>query len=136
LLLARKTWLPQDWARLALGEQHLITAAAAAVVAVCSLHILVDEGSGYLDQPWSGSSATGTSKRILALVRKDRMIAQNTASLCGTTMSTMPLRDLVTALAVKDVSEDLRDAIEDEVLVLQECTKILHDAAASLSARL
>ena len=51
-------------------------------------------------------------------------------------MSTMPLRDLVTALAVKDVSEDLRDAIEDEVLVLQECTKILHDAAASLSARL
>jgi hypothetical protein len=48
----------------------------------------------------------------------------------------MPLRDLVTALAAEDVSEDLRDSIEDEVLALQECTKILHDAAASLSARL
>ena len=98
----------------------------------------MDAGSGYLDQSWSGSSATTThhTKSFLALVRKDRMIAQNTASLCGTTMSAMPLRDLVAALAVEDVSEDLRDAIEDEVLVLQECTKILRDAASSLSERL
>lgn len=95
----------------------------------------MDAGSGYIDLPWNDSTATRT-KHLQALVRKDRMIAQNTAKLCGGTMSTMPLRDLVTALAAEDVSEDLRDSIEDEVLALQECTKILHDAAASLSARL
>lgn len=72
----------------------------------------------------------------MALVRKDHMIAQNTATLCGSTMSRLPLRELVTALAAEGVSADIRDAIEDEVLALQECTKLLHDAAASLAARL
>lgn len=95
----------------------------------------MDAGSGYIDLPWNDSTAAST-KNVQALVRKDRMIAQNTANLCGGTMFTMPLRDIVAALAADDLSQDIRDSIEDEVLALQECTKILHDAAASLSGRL
>ena len=119
------------------GVIYLELMAAADDTIVCCVDdcCYCDAGTGYLDQPWDGPAVAIPSNH-LALIRKDQMIAQNTASLCGTTMSRLPLRDLVTALAVDDVTADIRDAVEDEVLALQECTKLLHDAASTLAARL